>query len=174
MVAHGVSALAMSAVIGCDQVTMREFFKWLFRTVSTELKHLHIKFPSEADELEEHVATYASENLPGCMGSIDCTHIGWTAAKAAVRSWYIGKEGVPTVAFQVIVNHKCRVLSISPVFPGSHQDETISRLDMTLTLIRFGTLFTLFAYELFVAPGMQETFYGAYLICDSGYQVQHV
>lgn len=171
MLGHGVSALAASAIVGCHQITMREFFKWWIRIIATELKDLHIKFPSDAAELAEMVATYASENLPGCMGSVDCTHIGYAAARAAVRSWFIGKEGVPTVAFQTIVNHRCRIISLSPVYPGSHQDEQISRLDMAMNVIRFGALFTSFAFSLFVAPGRQETFLGAYMICDSGYQV---
>lgn len=174
MLGHGVSALAASAIVGCHQITMREFFKWWIRIIATELKDLHIKFPSDAAELAEMVATYASENLPGCMGSVDCTHIGYAAARAAVRSWFIGKEGVPTVAFQTIVNHRCRIISLSPVYPGSHQDEQISRLDMAINVIRSGVLFLSFAFSLFVAPGRQETFLGAYLICDSGYQVCYI
>ena len=70
---------------------------------------------TEAD-LAAAVATYAEESLPGCFGSIDCTHIGWVRARAAVHSWFVGKEGVPTVAFQVIVDHTTKVAHCCFVF----------------------------------------------------------
>jgi hypothetical protein len=174
MLAHGVLALPMSFSIGCDQVTIREFFKWFLRTAAQDMEATYLRFPSCAEDIAACVATYAGENLPGCMGSVDCTHIGWIRAPAAVRSWFIGKEGVPTVAFQVIVDHKCRVLSVSPIFPGSHQDETISRMDSSLQLIRFNRIFTQFPFSLFVSPGRLQPFKGVYLICDSGYQVIRV
>ena len=109
MLAHGVSALAMSAVIGCDQETVRVFFLHFIRTIKEHLAPLHIKLPETEADLAAAVATYAEESLPGCFGSIDCTHIGWVRARAAVHSWFVGKEGVPTVAFQVIVDHTTKV-----------------------------------------------------------------
>jgi hypothetical protein len=109
MLAHAISALAASGIVGCDQETMRVFFLFFIRTVTIHLAPLHIRLPSTREELAAAVATYAAESLPGCFGSIDCTHIGWTRARAAVHSWYVGKEGVPTVAFQVITDHTTKV-----------------------------------------------------------------
>ena len=171
MLAHGTSALAVSAIIGCDDETMRVFFLAFIRTVQKHLAPSRIRLPETEDELAAAVSTYATESLPGCFGSIDCTHIGWTRARAAVSSWFVGKEGVPTVSFQVIVDHDTKIMSVSDVFPGSHSDESISRLDAAVNLIRFAPLFVSFAFVLLSAPGVYVDMAGAYLVADSGYQV---
>lgn len=119
MLSSGLHAKPMAHQIGCDEETIRVFFKKFTRSIAS-LAPKYIKLPQTRQEvvchlhkfvlalfltpvlqLEAHVATYEAEGLPGCMGSIDCTHIGWTRARTSVRSWYIGKEGVPTVSFQV-------------------------------------------------------------------------
>lgn len=171
MLAHGASALAVSAIIGCDDETMRVFFLEFIRTVQKHLAPLRIRLPETEEELAAAVSTYATESLPGCFGSIDCTHIGWTRARAAVHSWFVGKEGVPTVAFQVITDHETKIMSVSDVFPGSHSDESISRLDHAVNLIRFAPLFVTFAFVLLSAPGVYVNMAGAYLVADGGYQV---
>jgi hypothetical protein len=120
MLAHAISALAASGIVGCDEETMRVFFLFFIRTVTIHLAPLHIRLPSTREQLAAAVATYAEESLPGCFGSIDCTHIGWTRARAAVRSWFVGKEGVPTVSFQVITDHNTKVGACVCVFIQSH------------------------------------------------------
>ena len=81
-----------------------------------------------------------------------------------------GKEGVPTVSVQVIVDHSTRVLAVSPCYPGSHTDISIARLDLQVNAIRFAEVFINFAFVLLVAAGISETVYGVYLIADGGYQ----
>jgi hypothetical protein len=81
-----------------------------------------------------------------------------------------GKEGVPTVAVQVIVDHSTRVLAVSGCYPGSHTDITIARLDYQVNAIRTFEVFVEFAFCLLVAAGVPETVYGVYLIADGGYQ----
>ena len=82
---------------------------------------------------------------------------------------------MPTVAFQVIVDHTTKIMAVSPcAYPGSHSDMHISRLDLQLNLIRFGALFVYFAFSLFVAADRMQEFYGVYLIADGGYQCWRV
>ena len=82
-----------------------------------------------------------------------------------------GKEGVPTVSVQVIVDHSTRVLAVSPCYPGTHTDISIARLDLQVNAIRFADVFVNFAFLLLVAAGVvPETVYGVYLIADGGYQ----
>ena len=120
MLSTGLSPKGMAHMIGCDEETMRVFFMKFVRAIAS-LAPKWIKLPTTHEEVritntqltydgacsftspqvQSHVATYEDEGLPGCMGSIDCTHIGWTRSRDSVRSWYIGKEGVPTVSFQV-------------------------------------------------------------------------
>lgn len=184
MLGRGVVAAVPAKEIGCDEKTIQEFFKFFCAVVAQNLYSQFICFPSTAAEVAACVATYLKENLPGCMGSIDCVHIPWIKCLASVRSWFTGKEGVPTVAFQVcccnrakyicsqllqvIVDHNTRILSITNPHPGAHNDKTIASMDPLLTRIRTLSIFTTFAWTA-LSPSGAATFLGVYLICDGGY-----
>jgi hypothetical protein len=101
MLGRGVIAAIPAKEIGCNEKTIQEFFKFFCSIIAQHLYSQFICFPTSTAEVAACVATYANENLPGCMGSIDCVHIPWIKCLASVRSWFTGKEGVPTVAFQV-------------------------------------------------------------------------
>jgi hypothetical protein len=90
IMATGVTFLHMAKVIGCGEETIRWFFFFFLRTVCDNFGPLFIKFPETEADIRRCVETYAGENLPGCLGSIDCTHIGWVRARSSVRSWFIG------------------------------------------------------------------------------------
>ena len=112
MLGRGVPPAVPAKMIGCDQGTIRRFFNQFIFNVATNMNSLWIRFPRTSAEVKACVDTYAREHLPGCMGSIDCVHVPWPKAIASLRSWYVGKEGIPTVAFQVIVDHSRRILSV--------------------------------------------------------------
>lgn len=168
MLGRGVIAAVPAKEIGCDEKTIQEFFKFFCQQVATHLYHRFICFPSTLEEIARCVDTYAKENLPGCMGSIDCVHIPWIKYLASVRSWFVGKEGVPTVAFQVIVDHSTRILSITKPHPGSNNDKTIASMDPWLHKIRTLACFLCFSWTALTGTGA-ATFLGVYLICDGGY-----
>jgi hypothetical protein len=90
ILSSGLSFDQMGFAIGCDGETLRVFFHYFLDMIVEHKAPIWIKLPTTQAELQAAVQTYASENLPGCMGSIDCTHIGWVRARDAVRSWFIG------------------------------------------------------------------------------------
>ena len=61
-------------------------------------------------QLQETLKTYEKLGFPGCIGSIDCTHIGWDRCPEQVFNFMKGKEGYPSFSFQVVVDHNRRVL----------------------------------------------------------------
>jgi hypothetical protein len=168
MLGRGVCAAVPAKEIGCDEKTIQEFFKFFCMQVAKHLYQRFICFPSTVSDVSKCVQTYARENLPGCMGSIDCVHIPWIKCLASVRSWFVGKEGVPTVAFQVIVDHSTRILSISQPHPGASNDKTIASMDPWLQKIRTLACFVSFSWTALTRAG-SATFRGVYLICDGGY-----
>jgi hypothetical protein len=170
---RGVPAATPAGLIGCDEKTIQVFFLKFCLLCTLYLAAIHIKFPSTVSEIRECVETYAEENLPGCMGSVDCVHVPWPKALASQRSWYVGKEGVPTVAFQVIVNHKRKILSVSMPHPGAHNDKTIASMDPAIHAIRTLQIFITYAWQAVTAVG-NAAVYGVYLICDGGYHVWRI
>ena len=61
------------------------------------------------DLLERVMSVYSRLGLPGCVGSMDCTRVKWSRCKKADRWYCIGKEGFPTLVFQVVVDHERRI-----------------------------------------------------------------
>eukprot|EP00752_Nemacystus_decipiens_P017457 g15651.t1 len=56
--------------------------------------------PNE-DELKGIMKTYDEVGMSGAMGSMDGTHLEWTVCPYSERSSHIGKEGYPTVVYNV-------------------------------------------------------------------------
>jgi hypothetical protein len=173
MLGRGVPAATPAGLIGCDAKTIQVFFLQFCLLCTLHLATIHIKFPSTVSEIRQNVETYAEENLPGCMGSVDCVHVPWPKALASQRSWFVGKEGVPTVAYQVIVNHKRKILSVSMPHPGAHNDKTIASMDPALHAMRTLQIFITYAWQAVTAVS-NATIYGVYLICDGGYHLWRI
>jgi hypothetical protein len=171
---RGVPPAVPAKLIGCDQGTIRRFFNQFIFNVATNMNSLWIKFPKTSAEVKSCVETYAREHLPGCMGSIDCVHVPWPKAIASLRSWYVGKEGIPTVAFEVIVDHSRRILSVSQPHPGSLNDKTVASMDCTLHEVRTLPLYTTFPWKALEAPSSEKSMHGVYLICDGGYHLWRI
>jgi hypothetical protein len=112
---------------------------------------------------------YAKLLVPGCGGSVDCVHIAWDMCPAGIRSDCKGKEGYPSVVFQVICSHTRKVLGVSGPYYGTWNDKTIARLDDNFKLFMSGgTLSNLnWTWTDDNAAIHQEK--GMFLICDGGY-----
>lgn len=174
MLGRGVPPAVPAKMIGCDQGTIRRFFNQFIFNVATNMNSSWIRFPRSSAEVKACVDTYAREHLPGCMGSIDCVHVPWPKAIASLRSWYVGKEGIPTVAFQVIVDHSRKILSVSQPHPGSLNDKTIATMDSNLHAVRNLPLYTTFPWKALEAPSSDKFMHGVYFVCDGGYHLWRV
>jgi hypothetical protein len=70
-----------------------------------ELFPTWIQYPKTTAEAAPFERVFASLGLPGAMGSTDCTHVPWGRCPAKLSSLFTGKEGYPTVAYEVTVDH---------------------------------------------------------------------
>lgn len=83
----------------------------------------HSRTPDEIDFAQKQ---YERIGLPGCVGSADVVHVRWERCPAAYRALACGKEDLPSVAYEVVVDHFHRILSVTKVFFGSFNDKTIA------------------------------------------------
>ncbi len=67
----------------------------------------------QGDDLLRVTEKYASMGFPGCVGSTDCVHFFWDRCPHNVRFLHSGKEGKPTVAYSMIVDHMRRIRSVT-------------------------------------------------------------
>jgi hypothetical protein len=144
----------------------KEFVNWL---PQSEYAIKYLRYPETEQELQHVSDHYAKLLVPGCGGSVDCVHIAWDMCPAGIRSDCKGKEGYPSVVFQVICSHTRKVLGVSGPYYGTWNDKTIARLDDNFKLFMSGgTLSNLnWTWTDDNAAIHQEK--GMFLICDGGY-----
>lgn len=142
-----------------------EFIPWFYN----HFVHDQIKFPDTHEAVATVESQYARLGVPGCVGSVDCVHIGWDMCPAGVNADCNGKEGFPTLAFQVIASHSRKILAVTPSFFGSWNDKTIVKFDKQVNELRFSPFYTNYEWFLLNSDGMRMQQKGLYLICDGGY-----
>ena len=96
-------------------------------------------------------------------------HVPWDRVPAALVSAYIGKEGIPTVAYKVTVRHDRWIMAASQGFAGSWNDKTIVHYDTFVSRFRTGDLYGNVEFEVQVSASEIKKIRGLYLICDGGY-----
>ena len=152
--------------------TCHTIFKQFVTNYSRCFYSEYVHFPT-GDELLESMEMYRRVGFPGCVGSIDCTHVKWSACQKDKKWKATGKESYPTLSFQAIVSHDRRCLHLSVGFLGSYNDITVSKNDIPVQEIVAGSLADL-EYILYDEGGIPKLCKGGYLMSDNGYLKQSV
>lgn len=127
--------------------------------------------PKTKEHLTEIEAAYKVLGLPGAVGSMDVVHIAWCMCPGELTNLAKGKEGFPSIAYNVICDHEGRALAVLQGAYGATNDKTIVRFDGFVDDVRCDDFFTEFSYEIRTGPGPEDRRMtkGAYLIVDDGY-----
>jgi hypothetical protein len=145
----------------------RLFFHKFLEKLSSA-KDEFIMYPDNFDDLKSVMESYATKKLPGCGGSIDVVHLKWSNCPAGDYNRCLGKEGFPTLAFEVVTGHERNILGISPVQFGTRNDQHIVKLDPMVSKIKKGWYKDV-VWEHRDLLGRLLRSRGIYLICDGGY-----
>lgn len=148
---------------------IHSFFKRFIAWFYTFYCKMWIRFPSDVLEVQHVESRYAKLGLPGCIGSIDCVHIGWDMCPAGYHADCVGKEGYPTLAFEVVVSHTRRILAVTQSFFGTWNDKTIVKFDDKVSRLRSEPFYTNYKWSMKDSEGNNCVQKGLYLICDGGY-----
>ncbi|CAM9797584.1 unnamed protein product, partial [Pylaiella littoralis] len=70
---------------------------------------------------------------------------------------FTGKEGFPTLAFEVTVDHAGRAIGVTQEFTGATNDKTIVRYDAAVQTIRNNKVYKDREYKLRRADGTEFT-----------------
>jgi hypothetical protein len=120
---------------GIGGSTCNAIFKQFVKGFSKRDYHQFIRIPTcNSDELLRTMEVYRKLGFPCCFGSMDVTHVRWNRCPRLLKHEHLGKEGYPSLAFQVIVNHSRLIYHISPAYMGSYNDKTISRNDRLILI----------------------------------------
>ena len=86
------------------------------------LQHDFIYMPCDDEQYSFVVNEYSDMGLTGCVGSVDCVHIGWDQCPSQYFQMYTGKEGFPSIAYEVICISQEFIQAVSPSHPGARKD----------------------------------------------------
>lgn len=135
---------------------------------------LFVNIP-KGDELKHSMDVYTRLGLPGCVGSIDGTKIGWDKCPSDMSNICSGKEKYPALGFQVIVNHMRKIFHVSRYFYGSATDISMAYWDPVTRCFLEGNLGALskeLEENVFKTVDLNllvTNWKGCYLITDQGY-----
>ena len=159
-----------------SSTTMSTFFHRFNHETRRLLAPEWIKPPSSWQELAKTLRAYGFIGLPGCVGSFDVVHIWWDKCPTYLQNLFTGKEGFPTIAFQVHCLHNGWISWVCPGQYGSMNDKTVIRFDDYVSLIREGLYGKSIGYKLLsrvvtggVSSVISTLFTNVYEICDGGY-----
>jgi hypothetical protein len=168
---QGVSHFVTIMCSNLSEEIHRSFFlQWISNMSS--IREEFIFMPHDDDTFNKVTNEYAARGLPGCVGSVDCVHIGWDRCPAQYRKMYKGKEGYPSVAYEVKSTSRKFIQSVSCGHPGARNDKHIFKTDLAMMglMQTNGWLNPKALHCSSGAPNGKKTFFGVYLICDGGYQ----
>ena len=121
----------------------RVFFHKFILFGSTELYRQMVLAPISVDKALSHMVEYASAGLPGCIGSIDCTHIVTKQCEYNLKNNHLGfKSSNTTCIYNLTCNHHRRILH------STWNDQTMVPLDKFIGSVRAGTVFGDHEFEL--------------------------
>ena len=116
MLGRGEVADSCAESTNMSEDTIRVFFhEFCARTAETLFDDV-IQVPKTEAEIRKVEAQYRSRGMPGCLGSVDCVHVAWEKCPYLYRNLFIGKEGFPTVTFEVRARTlvMCNSTDVSP------------------------------------------------------------
>jgi len=142
-------------------------FKKFISGISKYLYPLYVKVHT-GENLKNCMQQYADCGQPGCAGSADACHFLMNKTPVSLVNDCIGKEGKPTMGFNMICDHRRYIQYVSPGFYGTYNDKNKTYGD-----IKFLEILTSLDDIEFVMFGEDgDTLIkvkGGYIIVDGGY-----
>ena len=148
--------------------TINTIFHVFCQNFVSEFYSKYVNVPT-GKQMKKVMEVYSRLGLPGAMGSMDCTHVRWDRCPRQFTNHCVGKEGFPTLAFQVVVDHSRRIHHVSRYFFGACNDQQITNNDTYPREFMQGR-YRKVTYELKTSTGRTVKVSGGYLIVDGGYQ----
>ena len=159
---------------GISEEVIRVFFHEFIRFGSEEVFEKFVKTPSRTQEGEAQAHEFALAGFPGCIGSMDATHIALEKVTYRLRQAHLAKK-VPYTArtYNLVVNHRRRILSTTEGHPARWNDKTLVNFDEFVMAMKNGQVLDGISFELYDYDEggnvIRVKYRGAWLLVDNGY-----
>ena len=141
---------------------------------STELYKKFVVTPTRAEDAAHHTEEYKQAGLPGCVGSMDATHIMLERVEYRLRQNHLGFKMSHTArTCNITVNYRRRILATTTGYPACWNDKTLVLFDDFVVSLNEGQNMQDFTSNLYEtnASGniVMAKYQGPWLIVDNGY-----
>ena len=169
--ATGMSFAALQLECGVSKGVLSPFYdQWTSWLIETQYDK-YISIPETHAEIDRIQHIFSKLGIPGCCSSMDGVHVAWDNCPTRYRFNYIGKEGYPTLAWNVHGDHLGRILHVNGPHAGGRNDKTMARLDTMLKAVKKSPVYNNFKYTLMTTVGQAVQHRGAWVLCDGGYHL---
>lgn len=158
------------------ETTLERFYhKWTSFCADGPIYTSWVHMWEDTAALQADMDVYSKLGLPGACGSMDASHLPW--ARCPRKQTALHKrplDGYPTLAVNMIVSNRRRIMHTTGVHPGTRNDKTLVKYTMPVVAMRRDSLmvgsskFSSFRYSLRTNSG-DISCSGPYLVTDGGY-----
>jgi len=135
--------------------------------------HRFVRMPTTEADIRSCMHEYDLAGFTGCIGSADATHIVMDMCAENLKVLNTGgKSSHPTRAFNIVVNHRRRILHTTPGAPGKWNDKTLVTFDHFVSGVQDGILYSDIEYDLEELRGSEvriRRYKGVWIMVDNGY-----
>jgi len=84
----------------------------------------YLKPPTD-EELEHILTRNAARGMPGCIGSIDCTHWQWAKCPKALGGQYLDRKGKRSIVIETVCDEDLYIWNLFVGCPGAYKDKNV-------------------------------------------------
>ena len=164
----------MEEVTYISERTHERFFKKFIKYGAEHLYLGYVVAPANVDEAGSHMHEMSLAGFNGGIGSMDATHVTIENCRHGLRQIHLGHKLSKTArTYNIIANHRRRILSSTGGHPSRWNDKTLVLFDEFVESIRSGKVLSDNEFVLFerVEGGriVSVTYKGVWLLVDNGY-----
>ena len=116
------------------------FFHRFIQFGSTDLFDRWVVQPTVNEQANSQTHEFAQAGLPGAIGSMDATHVVLERVNYKLRQSHLGhKLSCTARTYNIVCNHRRRILSTTEGHPARWNDKSIVKFDPFVMGIKEGT-----------------------------------
>ena len=109
----------------------------------------YVTLPVTTDKVQSRTHQFCIAGMPGAVGSMDATHIGMARCPYQLKQCYASfKQDMPSRTYNMIVDHRRRILYSTRGHPGRWNDKTLVLYDDLAMKFREGSIYNDLEFEL--------------------------
>lgn len=165
--------LEESTAISRDVI--RVFFHKFIEFGLTVLYKMWVTQPLNLQQAQAVSSEYRTAGFPGCIGSMDASHVQTERMSYRLRQAHLAfKMPFTARTYNIIVNHRRRILSSTKGHPARWNDKTLVNFDdLAVALNEGSTYLKDLPFELYERDEegdvVRQKYRGAWLLVDNGY-----